>query len=207
MTLQILVIMFIHPFTALLSGPTSCGKTVFTFKIITHAKKLIDPPPEEIIWCYGIYQKIFENYKHVQFHEGLPNVSEFTGKKRVLLIIDDLMNQANDSISQLFTRGSHHLNISVMFLTQNLFFDSKHNRTMNLNTHYLILFKNPRDLSQINYLARQMHSKHLVQAFKDATSRPYGYLIVDLRSTTDDDVRLRTGIFPGELPYAYIENI
>jgi predicted AAA+ superfamily ATPase len=38
-----------HPFTAIIVGPTQCGKTVFTFKFIGEAKNLIHPAPEKII--------------------------------------------------------------------------------------------------------------------------------------------------------------
>ena len=42
--------------------------------------------------------------------------------------------------------------------------------------------KNPRDLSQIVCLAPQAFvckNKFLLEAFKDATSQPYGYLILE----------------------------
>ena len=69
---------------------------------------------------------------------------------------------------------------------------------MTLNAHYLILFKNPRDASQISHLARQMfpgHSKYMIEAFADATQMPYSYLVIDLTASTEDQYRLRSGIF------------
>ena len=48
---------FKHPFTAIVAGPTSCGKTVFVFRLIDHVSKMIDPPPSKIIYCYGEYQQ------------------------------------------------------------------------------------------------------------------------------------------------------
>ena len=78
---------------------------------------------------------------------------------------------------------------------------------MNLNSHYLVLFKNPRDVGQIVILGRQMFSngKFLEEAFKDATSRPYGYLLVDLKPDTEEELRVRKNIFPDEVPqYVYV---
>ena len=78
---------------------------------------------------------------------------------------------------------------------------------MNLNSQYLILFKNPRDAGQISYLARQMFpgkSKFLVDSFKDATSRPYGYLFLDLKADTDDNLRVRANILPDKTYYVYL---
>ena len=55
-----------------------------------------------------------------------------------LIVLDDLMSQcSNDSrVADLFTRGSHHRGISVMYLTQNLFPPGKLSRAISLNCHY-----------------------------------------------------------------------
>lgn len=196
-----------HPFTAIVAGPTGCGKTVFTFKFISESQDLITPPPEKIIYCYGEYQEIFSNYPHVTFIEGLPDISQFDGKQRTLVILDDLMTETNDSVSNIFTKVSHHRNVSVVYLSQNLFYKSKQNRTMSLNAHYMVLFKNPRDAVQVATLARQMYpgrSKFLAEAFKDATDKAYGYLLIDLKPDTEEKYRIRTNIFPGERQYVYV---
>jgi hypothetical protein len=188
------------------AGPTGSGKSVFTFRLITEADSLITPPPEKIVYCYGEYQEIFKNFPHVTFNEGLPDVSQFDGKKRTLLILDDLMSKANDDVSDIFTKISHHRNVSVIFLTQNLFYKSKQSRTMSLNSHYLVLFKNPRDALQVATLGRQMYpnnNKFLVEAFKDATDKPHGYLLLDLRADTLEKFRVRTNIFAGEVQNVY----
>ena len=46
--------------------------------------------------------------------------------------------------------------------------------------------------------------KFMIDAFADATSEPYTYLMVDLRADTPDDQRLRSGIFPDEPNWAYV---
>lgn len=196
-----------HPFTGIVAGPTSCGKTVWIFKLIENAASMIEPPPKEIVYCYGEHQKLFNNYSHVKFHKGLPNIQDFDGRRPVLLIIDDLMQEADEGVANLFTKGSHHRNVSVMLLTQNLFPKNKFARTISLNSHYLVLFKNPRDASQIGVLARQMHphrSAYVVESFKDATSQPHSYLLIDLRPEQIDLLRLRSNIFPGEQHSVYV---
>jgi len=195
---------FKHPFTCMIAGPTKSGKTSFTFRLIDEAQEQITPPPERIMYCYGEYQSIFNNYPHINFNEGLPDNKEFDGKRRTLLILDDLMKEAGDSVLDIFTKLSHHRNVSVIFLTQNLFFKSKQSRTMNINTQYIVLFKNPRDALQVATLGRQMYpgySNFLVEAFKDATERPHGYLLIDLHPETLDKFRIRTNIFNGERQY------
>jgi hypothetical protein len=93
-------------------------------------------------------------------------------------VTDDLMNEVNQNVCSIFAKLSHHRNVSVILLTQNLFHRNKHVRTMNLNTHYIVLFKNPRDAGQVSPLARQMHSgksKFVVEAYEDATKERNGY--------------------------------
>jgi Adenovirus IVa2 protein len=196
-----------HPFTAIVAGPTGCGKSVFTFKLISEAQNMIFPPPEKIMYCYSIYQSLFDEFPSVEFNEGLPELSQFDGKHRYLLILDDMMTQTNDTVSDLFTKVSHHKSVSVIFLSQNIFHQSKQNRTMSLNSHYLVLFKNPRDAMQVATFGRQMYpgkSKFLVEAFTDATSRAFGYLLIDLKPETEQKFRVRTNIFQDERQYVYI---
>jgi len=160
---------------------------------------MIEPTPSKIVYCYGEYQQVFRTYPRVVFHQGLPDWNDFDGSEPVVLIIDDLMQETNETVVNLFTKGSHHRNISIMYLAQNLFPKNKFARTISLNAHYMILFKNPRDASQFANLARQMYPKgwqFAVEAYKDATQQPYSYLLVDLRPEQDDDLRLRANIFP-----------
>ena len=80
-------------------------------------------------------------------------------------------------------------------------------RTITLNAHYMVIFKNPRDSTQIANLARQMYpgrSKALIESFRDATSTPFSYLLIDLKPDTEDKFRLRTGIFPGDTSFVYL---
>ena len=56
--------------------------------------------------------------------------------KRNLIIFDDLMTDAkcDKRIADLFTKGSHHRNISIVYLTQNVFPQGKVCRDIALNT-------------------------------------------------------------------------
>ena len=77
---------------------------------------------------------------------------------------------------------------------------------MSLNSHYIVVFKNPRDALQIATLARQMYpgkSKFLVEAYKNATEKPFGYLMLDLKPDTEEKYRIQTNIFPTDIHYVY----
>jgi len=171
---------------------------------------------EKVLYCYGIYQPLFETMERelsfVTFHHGLPSedmLKDVSSSTRCnLVILDDLMEYVTSSndIESLFVKGVHHLNLSVLYINQNLFCKGKHSRTINLNTHINVLMKNPRDVSQLQCLARQGFlgkNAFLMEAYKDATSEPYGYLIFDFSLGSAEDFRVRTKVFPGEDTIVY----
>uniref|UniRef100_A0ABD2WZR4 Uncharacterized protein n=1 Tax=Trichogramma kaykai TaxID=54128 RepID=A0ABD2WZR4_9HYME len=119
-----------------------------------------------------------------------------------------MRESSNNDVLDLFTKGSHHKNLSVIFLTQNIFHQGKGQRDISLNTKYIVLFKNPRDRAQIWHLAQQVFPedpKFLVEAFTDATRLPHSYLFLDLTQSTRDELRFRSCIFPDDdKNYAYV---
>ena len=124
--------------------------------------------------------------------------------QRNLIVLDDLMAQSGKDkrISDLFTKGSHHRNLSIIYIVQNIFHQGKEMRNISLNAHYIVLFKSPRDKQNISMLARQINPgkvQEFMRSYEDATSRPHGYLMLDLKLTTDDQQRLKTNVLPGEI--------
>ena len=199
-----------HTFSAIVSGPSRAGKSFWIQKLISNKDEMIKPNIEKIIYCYSEWQALFDTYDKtlVNFHHGMIDVDQLDKSKKNLLIIDDLISEIDSKMEDIFTKHSHHRNVSIIFITQNLFLKSRHMRTMSLNASYLSLFKNPRDVNQVSFLARQMfppkEGKFLQEAYADATEKPYGYLFIDLKQETNERLRIRTGIFPDELTYIYI---
>ena len=190
-----------HPFSMVLAGPSGCGKSSLVAKLIGSSKKLIYPPPKRLLWFYKIWQPLYNTLRYttpsIEFYKGLPRTDQLTSDATVprLFVIDDFMAEGteNKGICSMFTEGSHHYNYSVCFLLQNIFYGGKLNRTISLNTHYMILFKNPRDKLQIVTLARQMYPyqpQKLLDLYEEATTKPFGYLLVDLKQSTPEGHRL-----------------
>ena len=149
-------------------------------------------------------QKLAAINKNVSFHEGVPqNFGDDVGRP-CLIILDDLLNEVySKDVCDLFTKGSHHRNISVILVTQNLFHQKRFCRDISLNAKYSVALKNVRDKSEFQYLARQVHpedSDSLYKSYLDATERPHGYLILDFAQDTDDRLRYRNNVFPDEYP-------
>lgn len=163
---------------------------------------------ERIIFYFTEWQPSYSQLGgYIEFHEGLPKNSDYESDPcPKLLILDDLMHESNSkSIISLFTKGCHHRNLSVIFISQNIF--HKGLREISLNSSYIVFFKNPRDSSSIRYLARQIYpekSKYVIESYVDATSKPYGYLLIDLKQSTPSEYRLRTDIFPDQFQIFYL---
>ena len=193
---------FKHPFTCVIAGPTGSGKTMFIERFLQNLPVLMTHVPKKVIYCYGEWQNSYERLTQysgdISFVEGLPDLDGLQSGEPRLIILDDLMGETDERVTRLFVKGSHHKNISIMYIVQNLFNKNKEQRCINLNTHYIVLFKNPRDNSQIIHLGKQMYPKntHVIQdAYKLATEKPYSYLLIDLKQDTPDHIRLRSDIF------------
>lgn len=201
---------FKHPFNMICAGPSGCGKTWFVKKIIENMSELINTQISEVVWCYSQWQNLYETLPHVKFKEGIPKLEEFShdGTTR-LVIIDDLMSEVDKSVADLFTKGSHHNNLSVVYITQNLFCQGRGQRDISLNAHYIVCFRNPRDPAQFMHLSRQVcprNTKFLQEAYSDATRAPHGYLLLDFKQCTPETCRFRSNIFPhDDEPCVYVD--
>lgn len=202
----------LHPFTMIVAGPTGSGKSTWIKRLCDLSNNVSLNPPKKIIYFYGEYQPLFSTFKNVEFIHGLQERQlENLENEPTWIIIDDLMTESSNSsvISDLFTKGSHHRNVSVIFMVQNFFTKGKEMRNISLNCHYLVLFKNPRNKSLATDLARQMYPdkiKKFQSVFNDATSKPYTYLFVDLKPNTPEELRLSTNIL-GESPGIIVYSI
>lgn len=197
----------IHPATILIAGGTGSGKTVLTKAILRHHDSVFEcmPANPRVIWCYGIDQ---ENLKEsipntkMLYHEGIIDQDMLARSKPDIVIIDDMMNEkSNDNfVHNLFTKISHHMKISVIFITQNMY--EKGQCKMKRNAHYLIMMRNPSDKSQITTLGRQLFPRkkslldHFYESYDDATSKKFGYLFIDVSPHGDEKQKLKTNIIP-----------
>ena len=118
----------------------------------------------------------------LHFHEGVPDNFANAGNRTCLIILDDLLNVAcSGEVCKLFTKGSHHRNISVNLITQNLFHQAKYCKDISLNAKYIVLLKNTRDKNQFTHLERQVYPEDSACPFKaylEVTEKPQGTPLV-----------------------------
>jgi hypothetical protein len=206
---------FEGPSTLSVSGTTGSGKTSWIFKLLKNRDDMFTNSPHKILYCFGVWQKLYDEMEkdisNIIFHKGVPNytyLEEFIDGNHNIIILDDLMADCvkNQDVANLFSIGAHHQRLSIVYINQNMFCQGKNARTIALNCHYIVLFQNLRDRSQVQRLGQQLfpgQSQLLLEAYKDATQSRYGYLVVDLSPHAHHNFRLRTEIFPEEITKVY----
>ena len=70
---------------------------------------MLQPPPDNITWVHAETQAWFDSYHDkIKFVKGIPKSDSFNPHKKNLFVINDLFQEINKEIVQLFTAGSHH---------------------------------------------------------------------------------------------------
>ena len=95
--------------------------------------------------------------------------------------------------------AGRHRGLSTIHIKHNLFHRSKLGRDVEFQKTHIVLFKSPRDVMQVTTLGAQWGlGSELVDWYRDATSVPFGHLLIDLSPRTDD--RLRYCTSSGSVP-------
>ena len=130
------------------------------------------------------YDIICKRFPGIEFEKGWRDkiFDSLSHKQRNTLVLDDQMGVASSStsVADLFTKGSNHRNLPVIYLVQNVYNHGKSQRTISLNSHYSVVFRNGRDASLLRTMAYQIcpnDGKWLVDSCTDATSKLNGYLV------------------------------
>ena len=121
-----------------------------------------------------------------------------------ILVLDDLMNEggSDKNVMDLFTKHSHHQQITVIYLCQDLFPVGKFAKTISRNAHYIIAFKNPRDQLGLRNLLQQSFPtqfREVLDTFRKVTNdRPFAYMLLDLHPANQDDQRILSHVLKDE---------
>ena len=192
---------FHAPFCMIVSGPSGSGKTTFLLRFLNEYQNLIYPePPKSILYCYSEYHDHVKTLQTagISVHQGIPDDNMLNDLlKPALVILDDLMlNASEEYLTSLFTKKSHHKNLSVIFMTQDLF--QKKCKVARNNSQYIVLMRAPNAALQIRNLGVQLFPTqfdYFMDAYRLATANKYGYIVIDLSFTAKPIMMLRTNIF------------
>lgn len=202
--------------THLLVGPSACGKTFRTASILRLKNKIIEGGSEvkNVVFCYAAWQTVYSELdkekvvtkwvnKLPSNEEFISLVEPFQNDGGSIVVIDDFMSNITNDLVEIVTVSSRHYNTSTFILFQSLFPSNPLARQISLNIKYIHIHKNPRENSQIQYIARQIRPnnyKWIVDAYHEATNLPYSCFLIDLTQQQKDSLRFRSHILPEEFP-------
>ena len=141
-------------------GPSGCGKTLFVCSLLKDSTLYFRSGIRNIYWLMGSEEgetgeteKQLKSLKNVHILNGFVEGWQSKPRRGDAVVIDDLFAESTkeENFNNLFTKIARHRGVTVIFITQNLFHQGGKHRTRNLNVHYLVLFKNPRDCTAIDY--------------------------------------------------------
>ena len=192
------------PFAVLMAGSSGSGKTTLMSKIVCNPDRSMTRVPERVLIYYShdqdAYRELLERSpRPVTLIKGsVPE--DLETDPGTLLIVDDLQSSDVKTLAKWFTVKCHHNDTSLIYMVQNLFDRTPEHRTVSLNASHIVLFKSPRDSSQIVHLAKQVYPKNprfLMEAYAAFTQgRPHSYIVIDFKQGTDERHRLRSTLLP-----------
>ena len=139
-------------------------------------------------------QKKIEHLEFVQgvnfeFNDSLKN----NGTKYLLIFDDSCEEICNSKAFVDIATAGRHRGLSTIYIKHNFFHQSKLGRDVELQNTHIVLFKSPRDVMQVTTLSTQLGlGSELVDWYRDATSVPFGHLLIDLSPRTEDRLRYCT---------------
>lgn len=138
------------PFTMLISGAHSSGKSTFVKRLLDKAGDIFDRgASEKVYFFYRQWQSMFDRMPGVEFIEGLPTkewASRVLGGRgddgpSATVVIDDQGSDLNSEIADMFTVTAHHSNTSFLVIVHSLFGRTPAHRLISLNCTYLVIAK------------------------------------------------------------------
>ena len=136
-------------------------------------------------------------------YEVVSRVKRTEKSPHILLVLDDFADVTKNSreLTAMFIKTNHHANISLIQLTQNLFYAGSDSRTRQINAHYIVLMAQRRDVRQIRQLARQMtYNKKQFEGFMSAYTqatgeKPFSHLLISCHPRDSQQLQLRSNVF------------
>ena len=199
-------IRFKENFKIFVCGPSRCGKTVFIKDLLQNIPSITKQNISKVIYVYKVWQQIFEDMKlqglvHFFLREEeniVEKIKKLSFGEYSLVIFDDLINsKILEEISNLFVVDGRHSNYSMIFTSQRMFVNNEYFRQISNNCDYIVVFKNPRNYSEIRTLAQQLTpiSLDLLEIYTKATKDPFTYLLINLTQECNEDVKFLSHLF------------
>ena len=182
-----------------LVGPSETGKSQLIYNWLKIGT--FQPKYDKIYFfyqhsqpLYDVMQKEIETLEFVQgVNFELIDSLKNNGTKYLLIFDDSCEEICNSKAFVDIAIARRHRGLSTIYVKHNVFHQSKLGRDVELQNTHIVLFKSPRDVMQVTSLRTQLGlGSELVDWYRDATSVPFGHLLIHLSPRTDDRLRYCT---------------
>lgn len=177
-------------------GPSGCGKSQLIHEMLKG--QTFYPKYEKIYFFYRESQPLYTKMMEELNIEFVPciNFDLIETLENCLLVFDDSCEEIYEDRRFLkIAISGRHKKLHVIFIKHNLFHQSKHSRTIDLNTTHVVLFNSPRDVNQISYFGKQLNkAAFLKESFEKATTQSFGHLLIDFDPRTSDSLRFCSNV-------------
>ena len=173
------------PFRLIVGGGSGTGKTTFVKKLVDNNH--FSSPFDKIVYCYPDYltEVPVELDKIVEYRAGLCDLTYLsTLPRNTLIIYDDMMDECGNSsdIMKLFSVIARKRNLSVIFMVQNIYNQSKQFRNIRLNATGFVLFKFYAANDVNNRLIRDLGIQSLLskRQMEKLYSKNFAYIMINI---------------------------
>ena len=188
-----------------LIGPSDSDKTY----LIHEWSKIgtFQPKFDKICFFYQhrqpLYDFVQKEIDNLEFDQGVDfqfmNSLKNNGTKHLLIFSNLCAKICNSKVIVDIATAGRQRGFSTIYIKHNSFHQTKLGRDVELQKAHIVPSKSPRDVQQVATLSGQLGlGSTPVDWYRDATSVPFGHLLIDLSPRTDDRLRYRTN--SGNIP-------
>ena len=173
------------PFRLIIAGGSGTGKTTFLRQLIDNSH--YETPFDKIIYCYPDYLPDAPSQfdQIVEYRPGLGDLNYFaTLPKNSLIIYDDMMNECGSSseMMKLFSVVARKQNISIVFIVQNIYDNSRQFRNIRLNATGIVMFNFYAASDILRRLIRDLNLQETIpkRLLDQIFAKPFAYIFIDI---------------------------
>ena len=193
---------FKKPCNIVIFAPVFSGKTFFCQRLLQHKHIYFDDPPDNIVFFYKEYQKIYDELKtyfgdKIEFIKGVSN-SKLESVRNSICVYDDCLGDINHELISNFYAGSQHKSLINIFLSQTVYYGENLKLIRRVSNYFIFL--NTIESASIfrlmqNYLSKGEMSKFTKHFNNIMTRGEFNHFICDFHPRTKDFLRYKFDIW------------
>ena len=180
-----------------------------------YKERLFATSHKKCIFYYKIWQTIYtelaKEFKGKIIFKQVFKPEKIVLVKNCYIVFDDFLTQLTSEFLDMFLVGNHHKNLTIVFLTQELFYNDIL-KTIRRNTHFFVFLGSLDKNSVFRVLTSDLDKLEMEKfktGFKKIMKKPYRHILYDRFPTTYATLRVKHDImsYPRNTAIGYIYRI